>query len=71
MESNTSSRVLPKWGELNPVKTTTKKPCCVCKTTKHWRDICIRKFDEDNDVCLEFAKAHKLCQRAKGFNVAM
>ena len=54
-------RILPAWGQLNPLKTTKKKPCCVCKLTKHYRDSCIRQHDEDNKVCVDFINAHKLC----------
>lgn len=44
-----------------------RKPCCVCKMSKRLRDNCIRNNDED--VCIDFIKAHKLCLQAKGFRI--
>jgi cytochrome c oxidase assembly protein subunit 17 len=45
-----------------------KKPCCVCKQTKRLRDRCIMNND-DEDICIDFMKAHKVCLRGKGFRV--
>eukprot|EP00347_Sterkiella_histriomuscorum_P001514 403371739 len=44
-----------------------KKPCCVCKMSKKLRDSCIRNNNEE--ICLDFITAHKICLRAKGFRV--
>jgi len=44
-----------------------KKPCCVCKMTKKYRDKCIMNNDEDK--CVDFIEAHNVCLRAKGFRV--
>lgn len=44
-----------------------RKPCCVCKQTKKYRDSCLRNNDED--ICFDFIAAHKMCLQAKGFRV--
>lgn len=44
-----------------------KRPCCVCKMSKSFRDQCLRNNDEE--VCFEFVQAHKLCLKAKGFRI--
>lgn len=44
-----------------------KKPCCVCKMTKKFRDSCIRNNEEE--VCFDFVQAHKMCLKAKGFRI--
>jgi hypothetical protein len=48
---------------------TRKKPCCVCKATKRLRDQCLRNNEEQ--MCFEFVLAHKVCLKAKGYNVIM
>lgn len=45
-----------------------KKPCCVCKMTKKYRDNCIMNND-DEQICFSFVEAHKTCLRGKGFRV--
>ena len=48
-------------------KTTGKKICCVCKTTKQARDECIVLNGEDQ--CRAFIDTHNKCLRDKGFDV--
>lgn len=49
------------------VTSSKRRPCCVCKQTKAFRDQCLRNNDEE--VCIDFVLAHKLCLKAKGFRI--
>lgn len=67
MESSETPLKYTLWDYRGVKGSKKKKPCCACKLTKFQRDNCIMNNEES--VCLDFVRAHKLCLQAKGFKI--